>query len=287
MSDVPDPSLTPARERSPALVVSGALMIATGLLLANPDGATDTRWPWQILADWPWERRDANWALWFSSAVLAIVLGLVGTRRVRAPLLFGAALLLFVTCCSRDAGLAVGRYNIAWFAGLALLVAGFLLESEGRWRAAARGCCALGALLTLWTLTLSFDRDALGAPEWRFAKLVDHVFTRVRGLGVPDAPADYDIDLFANFAAVLAAVVGLGNLVGLRGGIVARIGLVLVLLHYLVPTFHRLGVQLGGNVERGDVFRTLSEVLIQYGLAVSLFAATATADFARLQTRPA
>lgn len=284
MPALPEPQ--PASERSPGLVVSGALMILAGLLLANPEGATDTRWPWQILAEWPWSRRDANWAVWFLSALAAIGLGLAGTRRLRAPLLLGAALFLFVTCNAQDAGLMVQRYHIGWFSGLALLLAGFLLESEGRWRAAARATCALGGFLVLWTLALSFDRDALGAPVWRMATLVRHVATRVRGLGVPDAPADYDIDLFANAAAVVAALVGLATLVGVRGGIVGRIGLVLALLHFLVPTFHRLGVQLGGPVERAIVFRTLSEVLIHYGLSVSLFVAAATADFARLQTRP-
>ena len=286
MPALPEPPPRPAPERSPALVVSGALMILAGLLLANPDGATDTRWPWQILADWPWSRRDANWAVWFIAAVGAIVMGLVGTRRVRAPLLLGAALLLFVTCCAGDAGLPLRRYSLAWFAGLALLMSGFLLESEARWRIAARVLGAVGGFLVLWTLALSFDRNALGAPEWRMAKLLGHVVTRARGLGIPDAPQDYDIDLFANTAAVLAAVVGLATAIGARGGIVGRIGLVLVLLHFLVPTFHRLGVQLGGPVERSTVFTTFSEVLIHYGLAVSLFAASAVADFARLQTRP-
>ena len=282
----PELPLGQVKQRSPALIVAGSLMIAAGLLLANPDGATDTRWPWQILAQWPWTRRDANWALWFLAAILAIVLGAVGTRRTRAPVLFGAALLLFVNCCARDAGLALLRYNLAWFAGLSLLLAGYLLESEGRWRGAARACCALGGFMVLVTLALSFDRDAMGAPLSRLGTLARHVFLRVRGLGVPDAPAHYDTDLFANTTAILAALVGLAALLGVRGGIVARIGLVLVLLHFLVPTFHRLGLQLGGQIDRAKVFQTLSEVLIHYGLALCVFTAAAAADFARLQSRP-
>jgi hypothetical protein len=54
-----------------------------------------------------------------------------------------------------------------------------------------------------------------------------------------------------------------------------------------VPTFHRLGVQIGERFDVAVMLPTVCEVLIQYGLALCLFSAAAAAEFARLRTRAA
>lgn len=279
----PDLPARPLRTRAPSLIVTGALMIAAGLMLANPYGATDTHWPWQILAKWPWERPEVNWGVWFLTALLAIVLGITGHRRVRAPLLGSLAVLLLVTCGSGQAGLPIKTDNVGWYLGVGILGAGLFLEAEGRHPATARRTSALGGVILLLVLLLSFGPSPSGELQSHLEQIPRDLVRRALGQAIPDAEPDYEIRLFAKAAAMLAAVVGLGTLVGLRGGLVARIGLLLLLLSFLIPTFHSLGVQMSHTVRLANVFETFSEVLINSGLAVSLLLASSGADVARLE----
>lgn len=282
MSGPPSLPATASRERAPSLVVAGALMFVAGLLLANPLGATDTRWPWQILAHWPWERPDVNWALWYLTAASCLVLGTSGSRRLRAPWLCALALLLLTTCGSGQAGLRLMSNHVGWYFAVGVLGAGLLLEAEGRAPRAARAASTLGALMLLAVLAMSFGPSPTGEMQSHLQQVVHDIGRRAMGQSIPDALPGYEIMLFASAAALLAAAIGLGVGLGLRGGLVARIGLLLLLLDFLIPTFHKLGIQMGGAVKATDIFSTLSEVLIHSGLALSLLLMAAGADALRL-----
>jgi hypothetical protein len=282
MSDVPELA-QPPRETSPAMVVSGVLMIVAGLLLANPyRGATDTRWPWEILLapEAPWRAR-MNWSIWFLAAVGAIVMGAMRMRRMRAPTLFTCALVLGVMCCAGDAGLAIRQVSMPWFAGLALLMAGFLLQAQGHFPSAARSLASLGAVFVLWTLASSFGAVDGGQPESHLKVLVRDSATRLAQGTVPGARPNYDIDLWSHAAIIIASVTALLGWVGLRGTLAGISGFLLVLVYFLVPTFDKLGQQFAAAQGGEAVSLTLSDALIHTGLALGLFSASAIADVVR------
>jgi hypothetical protein len=288
MPAAPEVTEQPARQTSAALIVAGVLMIAAGFLLANPyRGATDTRWPWQILAQSWGERGSLNWTLWFLAALLAIVLGSLPLRRFRAPVLFSLAMLLTINCCARNAGLAITQVTLGWFAGLSLLMAGFLLGAQGRAPTAARSLASLGGLLVLWTLASSFGSVDEGPLESHLVVLVRDSITRLGQGTVPGARPNYDIDLWSHAAIILASLVAVLGWLGLRGSLVAVSGLLLVLVYFLVPTFDKLGQQVGSGLDTRTVFFTLSEVLIHTGLALGVFTAAAAADLTRLESEDA
>jgi type III secretory pathway component EscS len=285
MSVAPELTLTQPREHSLTLVIAGCLMVAAGLMLANPwVGATDTRWPWQIIAK-EWPRRGAvNWTLWFVAALAGIGFGCSRMRRLRAPLSFGFAVALAATCCARDAGLAIDKVNLAWFTGVTLLLAGFLLEAQGGARDAARSLGALGGVLILWTLGSSFTPLADGTLDAHLEILVRDTLTRLGGGTVPDERPEYDIQLWSHAAVIVASTISLLTWVGLRGALVGTCGFLLVLVYLLVPTFDKLGQQFATTgFDTRTVFFTLSEVLIHTGLALAIFVAAAVADLVRLE----
>lgn len=270
---------------SPALVTSGALMLAAGLILANPyAGITDTRWPWDIILASPWRLVSVNWMLWFATALLAVVLGLLGPQRLRAPLLTALALTLVFTCHSQQAGLAIEQHGLSWFVGSAVLSAGFFLGSDGRHARSARALTALGGLVSLWALLASFEQAADGRFGARLLILVGDLKQRIVAGVVPDAVEGYDIELWAYGCAVLAATLGLLSLVGVRGTLVSRIGFLLMLLCFLIPTFSALGREASGTYgfTWSLVASRSTELLIHTGLALLLLCAAALADLARV-----
>jgi hypothetical protein len=282
MPTAPSYQASPASERAWSSVVAGAVMVLAGLLLANPQGAKSTEWPWQILARWPWDRIDANWAIWYLTAVLAIVLGWNGARSWRAPLLGGLGLLLLVTCCSGKAGIVLGNQPYLWYVGVSTLATGLLLEIDGRRPRAARAACVLGGFTLIAMLAVLFGPSPEGTLRSHLEQVPTDVIRRALGQAVPDAREGYEILLLAAAASLLAALLGLARGVGLRGGLVARIALLLLLLDFLIPTFHKLGSQFASTITVAAVFSTLSEVLVHSGLALSLLLTAAGVDLARL-----
>jgi hypothetical protein len=289
MPDVPELAAPPARTTSLALLVAGALMLVAGLLLANPyAGATDMRWPWQILAqEGTHHRVRMNWSFWFLGALIALGFGWTRFRAWRAPVLLGFALVLTINCSAGNAGLAITQIALPWFVGLCLLMAGFLLEAQGHRRGAARALASLGGILVLWNLASSFSAATEGPTGSYLEVLIRDAFTRLGQGTVPGARPNYDIDLWSYAAVIVAAVIGLLGWFGLRGPLVGITGFLLVLVHYLVPTFDRLGHHFATGPQTQAVFFTLSEALIHTGLALGIFVAAVVADVARLESEDA
>lgn len=277
----------PAHEVAPSLALAGFLMVGAGLLLANPAfGVADTRWPWEILAREPYRINSVNWMIWFVTALLAIALGLSSTRRWRAPLLTGLALTLAFTCHSQTAGLVIGGNNLAFFAGTAALLAGFLLGAEDRLPRAARALTALGGLMVLWSLAASFRDLNSGRLGSMLLVLLRDLSQRVRTGVVEDAPQNYDEQLWSYGCVMVASAVGLLALVGVRGPLVSRLGLVLVVCYFLIPTFSGLGRDLSSSFQLDRAAARMTEVLIDTGFALALLAGAALADLARLGSPP-
>jgi hypothetical protein len=271
------------RSRSLALVIAGSLMLLAAVLRANPwFGSANTAWPWQILLDSRSPLLTANWSLWLGSGLLAVVLGLWGTRRWRGALLGATALVLLFTCYSGLAGLMIESSSVSLLAGTSLLMAGFLLQTADRAAGADRALRATGALLVLWALACSFEYDAGVAPRAQLFGFGSDILARLTGGDVAVARVNYDDNLASYGALLLACALGLLGLVRLRGTLAGGLGLALVLLFFLIPPvanyFRALGQE---GFDATTLAKHANQVLVPAGLALALLGAAVLADLAR------
>ena len=269
------------RRGSAALVIAGSLMLLAALLRANPWFGANTAWPWAIL----WENRSplltANWSLWLGSGVLAVVLGIWGTRRWRGVLLGATALVLLFTCYSGLAGLMIEGSSVPLLAGTSLLMAGFLLQSTERAYGAASALSATGALLAVWALACAFDYGVGVAPRAQLVVLGGDMLARLTGGDVVMDRLNYDDDLASYGALLVACLVGLLGLLRVRGSLAGGIGLALVLLFFLIPPVAGYVRALGAEgFDATTLAKHASEVLIPAGLALALLGAAVLADLA-------
>jgi len=272
-----------ARRRSLALVIAGSLMLLAALLRANPwFGSANTAWPWEILLESRSPLLTASWGLWLGSGVLAIVLGGWGTRRWRSVVLGATCLVLLFTCYSGLAGLMIDSNSVPLLAGTSLLMAGFLLQSVERAPAAATALSATGGLLVIWALACAFDYAPAAEPRSQLTALVHDALARLTGGDVSVARPNYDDILSSYGALLLGCVVGALGLAGLRGALVGRIGLTLVLASFLIPyvASYARALALEG-FDATTLAQHASQALIPAGLALALLGAAVLADLAR------
>ncbi len=277
------------RCRSTTLVIAGSLMLLAALLRANPwFGSANTAWPWEILLESRSPLLTTTWSLWLGSGLLAVVLGLWGSDRWRGVFLGATALVLLFTCYSGLAGLMIEENSVSLLAGTSLLMAGFLLQATERAPGAASALSATGALLIVWAMACSFDHGAGTAPRAQLFLMVGDMFARLTGQDVSMARVNYDDDLAAYGALLLACVVGLLGLLRVRSTLVGGTGLALVLVFFLVAPvasyFRALGQE---GFDATTLAKHASDVLIPAGLALALLGAAVLADLAHAAEKQA
>jgi hypothetical protein len=268
------------------MIVAGALLVLAPLLRANPwFGSADQNWPWNANRPAPDALRDANWILWGLLGIWALVLGVVGARRVRAPVALALAFVLLVNCHSGQAGLVVNQI-FTWTTALAALFGGFLALpsvpddplSPRPSALPARLLAGLGALGLLWILAVSFDAEPGGPIEARLPRVVSDAVDRVLHGPLPGMKETYDEILAQTGCFLVAALLGLAVAAGLTARIVGTIGLCLLLLGWLIPTFAHFGRVPLHEYSATLVARVLSEALIDAGLALAVVTGVALAD---------
>lgn len=267
-------------QRSPALVLTGALMLAAALMLANPFfGSSTTDWPWEVLVRARSPLVMANWIMWMLSGVLAIVMGLRGPARWRGTWLAAPALLLGLTCHSKLAGLRIEENSLSVNAGISLLMAGFLLQAWRQHARAARLLSVLGGVLVLWTLACAFDYALVEVPRSQLVVKVHDLVSRLTGGEVTVALPNYDEHLATAGALVLGSALGVLALVGVRGALAGQLGMVLVLAAFCIrPVGSFVRVVSSEGFDAVTLAKHLSEVLVAMGLAWALFCATVVAE---------
>ncbi|MFM8979307.1 MAG: hypothetical protein ACKOSS_02415 [Planctomycetia bacterium] len=266
--------------RAPALVLAGALMLAAALMLANPFfGSSTTDWPWEVLMRARSPLVMANWILWLLSGVLAIVLGLRGPVGSRATWLAAPALLLGLTCHSKLAGLRIEENSLAVNAGIGLLMAGFLLQAGREHDRAARLLSGLGGVLVLWSLACAFDYALVEVPRSQLVVKVGDLVSRLTGGEVTVALPNYDEHLATAGALVLGSALGVLALVGVRGALAGRLGMVLLLAAFCIrPVSSFVRVVSVEGFDAVTLAKHLAEVLVAMGLSWALFCAVVLSE---------
>lgn len=195
MSDLPPPSepspLAPS-PFSPALAVTGLLMLLTMFATANPMfGTAHKVWPWEMLAQGHHSSLvEAVFLLWTAAAFWCLAMAFTKAASVRAV---GAAMLgapLLIEACGGLGGLTIEHVSLSGMIPMILLAGGLLVAREPSTRATGACIAGTGSLLLLWALATGFPpksadpkllvwwnefTTALGDPSHEFER-VNHLW---------------------------------------------------------------------------------------------------------------
>ena len=166
MSDLPpspEPSPLEPSPYSPALAVTGLLMIGAVFAFANPFfGTSHQVWPWQMLAQGNHSLRvEVVFMLWMATGFWCLASSLAAGPKVRAV---GAAMLgvpLLFETTSRWAGLTIEHVNLVGMVAMILLGGGLLAARAMPSRRVGAILAGVGGALLIWSLATAFPKDAV------------------------------------------------------------------------------------------------------------------------------
>ncbi len=289
--DAPPPPATAASPAtSPALAVTGFLMVLVLFLIANRIPGLDPRlpaWPWEVFVAGGHPLAPRVLVLLWGLTGAILMIGAFSARwRLRAGFALGAAALLLVECTQGSAGLTSEVYNFNQLFPMVLLGGGLLLARRPGRERAGRALGVLGGAGLLLALAAGFTESGvslLGAVFYDIRMLLD-------GTPLPDQhPYYHHYTTVPRALVTLAAVAGpLACLlvphrhVLLGCALVLGVGLLLPFearIYALSQT--AVGVTAGGAVQ-ATIF-----ILVDHGLALWLLGTFAIADWREPEAEPA
>ncbi len=173
---------------SPALAVTGFLMIFATFLTANPSfGAKGNMWPWEMFA-----RGTSDWLvkvvflMWVAAGIWALAMAFTRQYYLRAVGVLIFAIILIVHCSGAHAGFTIQRFNLGEFAALIVLGAGLATApTKGGWER-GRVLAGIGAFFLVVQHAVGFEVMNVGPDQARLKIFFEDVQMWVQGddLGV-------------------------------------------------------------------------------------------------------
>ncbi len=270
--------LAPTR-LSPALAVTGFLMLIAVLLMANPwFGVRESVWPWTALVIGQNSvLLQVMLGLWVLTGFWCVLMAFTEARRVRAIVASGAAAVLIVQATGGGAGFVIEDYNLNNMLPMIGLGAGLLLTREASSRGLGRLLALVSVLLLLWAQASAFSDGA--------SRL--QAFFRDWALVLEDAGHTFEghpHHLWWNLVPQLFVLVGAaaGLLAGL--GVCARmfllVGFLALLLGILMPMGTGVVLTLDAKAGAREVLGQVTGNLIGHGLLLWMLGVFAIRDLA-------
>jgi len=284
--DTPPPLRSPLAPSpfSPALAVTGLLMVGILFILANPEFGVKTRiWPWEMFV------KGHNsllirtlFLLWIVAGIWCLILSFTSFVAARA---LGAASLgavLLIGATGGAAGLSIGDYNLNKMVPMIMLGGGLLMALEPAGRTTGRLLAGAGAFLLIWALAtgglgvegtrsqlVMFFEDfgqVLADPSHEFPGQPNHLWWGI----IPQA------------LVLLAAVGGLLVLAGLRRRLFLHITFWVLFTGLIAPGLAGsvLNVSAGGGVRA--VLEQVTGTLIGHGLLLWMLGVYVLEDLGKL-----
>lgn len=276
-AQAPAPETAARRPIAWVLFSAGLLMLTAAFLRANPwVGAGRSVWPWELMLETSNRLVTVNWSLWLLAGVLALVWGWRGGTQRGAPVLAALALVLLFTCHAGTAGLPVRFQGLPWLVGTVMLMSGLLMGARREASTTSRLLAGLGALMVVWALAASFKYAPEGVTRSDLHQLLRDIASRVTEGTVEQFDLHRDDALWAYGSVLVGCVLGLLHALGVRGMLLAGLGVVAVLLCFLIPAFSGMGRALAAPGGGAAVAPLLSEALIDAGMGLAWFATAAT-----------
>ncbi len=273
----PQPSMD---RTSPALAVTGLLMLVALFLNANPSFGRARMWPWELF--------DLGMAsafvqgeilLWAFAGLWALLMAFSGAARLRSTVAAGLALTFLLQSARADSGLRIEKFFLNDMVALVGMGAGLLIVARPATRRLGRLICGASAVAFILAFLVGFDGPDLTP---RYVLVFSDVHAALTGGEYSSARFAYvwyylvpQVVLFG--AAGCCLLVAFGGL--WRKFLIAAF-LVLVLGMIAPIPVRVIGVLTGGDPDVALVSGAFFVALIGDGGLVWLFATTALADLA-------
>lgn len=278
----------PAPERtSPALAVTGFLMLLAPFLNANPYFGLQRMWPWELFElSMASAFVQAEILVWSFAALWALGMAFTGAIRIRATVAAGLAILIMLHSARPDSGVRVERFFLNDIVPLVLMGTGLLLAMRPGSRGLGRLLCAASAIAFLWAFLVGFDGPRVVPRYELFLEDLTAAFTGGNYSSSRYAYAWYYIvpQLALFGTAGLCLVVALG--VTGRTFLWVCFGLLAASIAAPIPV-RVVGAITGGDPDVAQVGSALFVSLIGDGVLVWLFATVALADLGASQEEAA
>mgnify|MGYP001820719950 CR=1 FL=1 len=277
----PDASPLAPDRYSPALAVTGLLMIAALFMAANPVfGIREQRWPWEFLAQGHHSLPVVvALFLWTAAGFWCLAMPFSGATRVRA---LGAAILgapLLIEACGGTAGLRIEHYNLNKMVPMILLGGGLLVAREPLTRASGSILAGAGGLLLVWALATGFPEKGTQA------QLV--VFVQELGTVLTDPTHEFERpnhlwwQILPQTLVLLGAVGGILALLGLRARSVLAVAFWILLAGLFAPGVVGSTLYLLEGAGINAVIDQVFAVFIAHGALLWMLGVFAIQDFGK------
>lgn len=276
----PTPTGGAMRGESPALAITGFLILLVLFLNANPYFGRHAMWPWDMFTKSPAGLfLKAEVVLWAVAGLWALVMAFTGARRVRSTVAVGLALVLMLNCLRPESGLHVRRFYLNDLMPLVGIGSGLLIALRPGAAGLGRMIAGISALGFVAAYLVGFSGDSL-TPRYLFwVEDLQSVFT-----GGDLSSTDYGYGWrYVVPQLLLFIVTGAAILVAL--GVTARkfvIGaFILLALAVAAPIPVRLtGALTQGNPDAQLVVGEIFSSLTTDGVLIWLFVTVALSDMA-------
>jgi len=278
-SPAPEASPLASSRLSPALAVTGFLMLVTVFLMANPwFGVRQSVWPWDALA----AGQDSvllqvMLVLWVLTAFWCILMAFTEARRLRAVVASAAAAILIVEATGGGAGFVIEGYNLNNMLPMIGLGAGLLLARGDATRRLGRLVAVVSAVLLLWSQAAAFQDGAS-----RFEAFFDDWSVVLRDVGhtFGDHPHHLWWDLVPQALILVGAAVGLLCGLGITQRVFLWIGFAALLAGILMPMGTGMVLTLDSEAGAREVLGQVTGNLIGHGLLLWMLGVFALRDLA-------
>ncbi|MDJ0975616.1 MAG: hypothetical protein QNJ98_14230 [Planctomycetota bacterium] len=285
MSVSPTPSLpAPTSERtSPALAVTGFLMLLALFINANPYFGQERMWPWELFdIGMASAFVQAEILVWAFAGLWALGMAFTGAVRLRATVIAGLALAIVLQSARTDSGVRVERFFLNDMIPLIGLGTGLLLVLRPGSRGLGRLVCAGSAIAFAWAFLVGFDGAELTP---RYALFLDDLQVAFTGGNYSSAQYAYawyylvpQLVLFVVAGLALLAALGLTK----RTFVWVCFGLMVASIAAPVPV-RVIGAITGGDPDVARVGSALFISLVGDGVLIWLLGTVALADLGRSQ----
>lgn len=282
-SPAPDPAGGVISRESPALAITGFLMLLVLFLNANPFFGRHAMWPWEMFTRSPAGLfLKAEVVLWTVAGLWALVMAFTRAQRARSTIAVSFALVLMLHCLRPESGLHVRRFYLNDLIPLIGMGTGFLLVLRPGSAGLGRVIAGISALGFIGAYLVGFHGNEL-TPRYLFwVEDLQAVFT---GGELSSEEYGYgwryvvpQLLLFITTGAAILVALG----VSARKFLIAAFSLLAVAVVAPIP------VRITGALTRAnpDAQQVVSEIfsgLTTEGVLIWLFATVALSDMARSQ----
>ncbi len=268
--------LTPTRV-SPALAVTGFLMLVTIFLMANPwFGVKESVWPWEALVlGQSGALLEVILVTWVVTAFWCLLTAFTEARYLRGLVTTALAAVLLVECSGGGGGFVIEDYNFNNMLPMIALGAGFLLARREATRGVGTLLAGAGGALLIWALAIGFT-NSTSRLESYFTDM--GIVLADPGHEFPEMLHHFWWNLLPQTLVLVAAALGLLAACGLRHRHVLRAAFIILLAGIVLPMAVGVTLTIKESAGARDILGQVTNNMVGHGLMLWMLGVFALSD---------